>query len=306
MQISANKKTKSVALLTTILLMASIMLTMAPVQAPKPDPVPDIDWNEFQGPYNTTIHGVYPEYNPGSGNIPALALVYPGLPPGADPDYTQGATAYMSLRPNPIGVGQSLLVNLWITPGLYHAFYAPDYKVTIEDPTGEQSVKLIDSYFADCTAWFEFTPNMAGTWRLKFDFPGIYLPKAQYEDHPTGGGFFGLANNTYNLYASIYYTEDSTEWQELEVLDEFVLPWPPADLPDDYWERPINSMNREWWSIAGNYPFSGKWYWPNGKELYASNYKYHAYVEAPESSHIVWKRQQTYGGLEEKNTTSPI
>jgi hypothetical protein len=293
------KKTKLIAAIALVLLLmtSAFMLTMAPVYAPKPDPVPDIDWNEFQGPYDPAIHGVYPEYDPGSGNIPALALVYPGLPPGADPDYTFESTAYLSFRPNPVGAGQSVLVNLWVSPGTRHSFYGPDYKVTIEDPTGQQSVKVMDSYFADITAWFEFTPNMAGTWKLKFDFPGIYLPKAQYEDHPLGSGWFGAANNTYNLRASIYYTPDSTDWQELEVQEDYVLPWPPRALPTDYWTRPINAMNREWWEIAGNFPFSGKVYYPNGDELYASNYKYTAYVEAPESAHIVWKRQQDIGGL---------
>jgi hypothetical protein len=297
MKISASKKTKTVALMATILLFASIMLTMAPVHAPKPSPVPNIDWNEFQGPYDPAVHGVYPEYDPGSGNIPAAALVYPGLPPGAVPDYTFESNAYMGVRPNPVGVGQSVLVNLWTSPGSYHAFYYPDYKVTIENPNGVQSVRVMDSYYADITAWFEFSPDMAGTWKLKFEAPGMYLPPAMYEDHPTGGGFMGAANNTYNLYQSIYYTPDETEWQTLEVQEDFVLPWPPSDLPTDYWTRPVNPINREWWSIAGNFPFSGAWYWPNGEILYRGDSNEHRYVTAPESSHIVWKRQNAIAGL---------
>ena len=188
MKISTSKKTKTIAVITTILLLAPVMLMVLPVYAPKPTPPGPIDWNEFQGPYDPAIHGVYPEVDPGSGNIPAAALVYPGLPTGAVPDYTQGTTAYLAFRPNPIGVGQSLLVNAWVTPGTYHAFYGPDWVITVENPLGVQTVHTLDSYYADLTLWFELSPDMAGTWKLKFDFidfkSTLLFIKARFSFHP--------------------------------------------------------------------------------------------------------------------------
>ena len=100
MNISTSKKTKSVTLLTTILLLTSILITAISIQAQSD---PDVEG--------------YPDLKP--------------LPAGVTPDYTHETTAYLSFRPTLVGVGQSVLVNMWTTPGMYHAFYMCDYKVTI-------------------------------------------------------------------------------------------------------------------------------------------------------------------------------
>jgi hypothetical protein len=39
------------------------------------------------------------------------------------------------------------------------------------------------------------------------------------------------------------------------------------------------------------------YYYPGGRQLYASNYKFTAYVQAPNSAHVVWKRQDPIPGL---------
>jgi hypothetical protein len=286
--------------MTTIFLMASLMLTFIPsvIGRSASDPTSGINWNGFSDHYDPATMGSWPQHDPTSPNIPVAALIYPGLPPGAVPKYTYDTHAYLSARPSTVGVGQPVLVNIWVQPGLYHGFFCPDFKVTIEDPTGTQDVRIMDSYYADATAWFEFTPNMVGTWRLKFEHPGLFIPAAKYEDHPEGTGFFGPANNTRNVRTSLYYKPSETPWTEIEVQEDMVWSWPPRELPEDYWERPINPMNREWWEIAGNYPWYGKVYYMDGDELWAGgDYRYHAYIEGPESSHIVWKRQQAIAGL---------
>jgi outer membrane protein assembly factor BamB len=229
------------------------------------------------------------------GNTPSTTPGYPKLgplPAGVTPAYTYASHAFMSLSPNPIGVGQSLLVNLWTSPGMYHAFYMQGYKVTVQKPDGSQEViGPINSYLGDATAWFEYVPDTAGTWKFKFESPGTYMPNGTYWDLPGSetGGFIAMSKY-YTLYTSVYYTADSTDWQELTVQPDMVASWPPSPLPTDYWTRPANVVHREWYPILGNYPFSGAYYYPNGRVLYASNYKYHAYVQAPNTGHVVWKR----------------
>ena len=260
MKFSTNKKTKTLALFTTILLLASIMSMVMPLKAQE------------------DAYG-YPELE--------------SLPQGVTPEYTFDKIAFLSFRPNPIGVGQSLLVNLWTTPGTYHAFYMHDYKVTIQKPDGSTQEVVLDSYLGDCTAWFEFTPDQVGTWKFKFESPGTYIPAGSYVDRPGV-----LTSGNYTLPHSVYYKPTSTDWQELEVQEGFVFSWPPSDLPTDYWTRPISPENREWWQIAGNYPWTGAYYYPNGRILYgyARNH-YTAYVQAPNSAHIVWKRKDAISGL---------
>ena len=230
------------------------------------------------------------------GNTPTTTAGYPNLgppPAGVTPAYTFETVAYLSFRPNPIGVGQSLLVNVWLSPGTYHAFPMTNYEVDIKKPDGsEETIGPFGSYVGDATAWFEYIPNQAGTWQFKFHQPGTYIPAGHYWDMPgseTGG--YMATGKYYDLGASILYTASETDWQNLTVQENMVSSWPAMPLPTDYWTRPVNPMFREWWPILGGYPFTGNvYYYPGGRTLYASNYKYTAYVQAPNSAHVVWKR----------------
>jgi hypothetical protein len=231
------------------------------------------------------------------GTSPTNVYGYPNLgalPSGVTPAYTFTSHAMLSFRPNPIGVGQSLLVNLWTTPGTHHSFYMYGYKVTIEKPDGStEVVGPLNSYLADSTAWFEYVPDQPGTWKFKFESPGTYIPAGVYVDRPGV-----LTSTNWTLYQSVYYTPSATDWQELTVQADMVASWPPSPLPTDYWTRPISPENREWWPIAGNYPWTGAYYYPGGRILYGQDrYKYTAYVQAPNTAHIVWKRQGNLGGL---------
>src|SRR5512136_2367313 len=117
----------------------------------------------------------------GGGSIP--------LPAGVTPDYPTTAYAYLSTRPNPIGVGQTLLVNVWITPGVFVGNYFTGFKVTITKPDGTDEIVILNSYHGDATSWFEFVPTTIGTYKFKFDFPGGYFPAGVYYTNP--GAFFG-------------------------------------------------------------------------------------------------------------------
>jgi outer membrane protein assembly factor BamB len=135
-------------------------------------------------------------------------------------------------------------------------------------------------------------PDEVGTWQFKYTFPGTYIPAGQYWDLPgseTGG--FMATGKFYTLYTSMWYKPSETEWQNLTVLPDMVSSWPHTPLPNEYWKRPVNVMWRDWAPSLGSYPFAGSvYYYPGGRTLYASNYKYTAYVTAPNSAHVVWKR----------------
>jgi len=267
---------KTTVVIVVVLLAASLAMVEMPVQSVKAS----------SGTY--TVHGT----DRTETGVPDLGP----LPSGVTPDYTFTSLAYMSLTPNPIGVGQTLLINVWTSPGVYHAFYMQSYTIYVEKPDGtEETIGPFDSYMGDATAWIEYVVDQAGTWKFKFESPGTYLPVGEYVDSPTGQAF--MSTDIYYLGTSTYYTASSTDWQELTVQEDLVYSYPPAALPTDYWTRPINPTNREWYSIGGNYPWSGAYYYANGRVLYASNYKYTAYVTAAETSHIVWKRQGAIAGL---------
>jgi len=263
--------------LALILALGSVMLVATPVQA---------------------------QYSVPAG-IPAKNLQDSGsqpLPSGVTPDVTVKTRAYLSFRPNPVGKNQIFLVNMWLTPALHASRYFKNYKVTIQKPSGKTEVVTMDSYRADTTAWFEYIADEVGVWKLKFEFPGGYFPAGNYSTEK-GAVMYGQPTN-FSFPLSCYYLPSSTEWQELIVQEDMVYSWPCSPLPTDYWTRPISLENREWWWIAGHFPWRGPGIgdpnWPANTNKYWANgdrYRFIPWVEAPETAHIAWKRQGAIGGL---------
>lgn len=221
------------------------------------------------------------------------------LPMGVIPTYTVDTEARLSFRPNPVGVGQSVLINAWTVPPLHASRYFSNFTIVVTRPDGTQQIFTKKSYRGDATTWVEFTPNTPGVWKIKFEFPGGYFPPGNYTIYP--GAFVGP--QVVNFRDSVYYKPSSDGPYELIVQDTPVESWPPSPLPKDYWTRPVSPDNREWWSILGWYPSTGivgkdDSYWPDNTNKYAQSlYRYVPYVQAPDSPHIVWKRPGAIGGL---------
>ena len=240
--------------------------------------------------------------------VPAQTNVQSGgsipLPSGVTPNVSYNTIAHMSFRPNPIGVGQPLLVNVWLQPPTHVSRYFKGYVVKLTKPDGTTtSVGPMDSYLGDTTAWFEYIMDQLGTWKIQFDFPGGFFPAGNYT--VPGGAYAG--GQTLNAPLSIYYKPSTDGPYDIIVQQEPALSYPGSPLPTDYWSRPVSVENREWWPILGNYPGTGVVAgvgrgvslgdWPADTNKYMSNYGYTPYVQGPKSAHIVWKRQGADGGL---------
>ncbi len=219
------------------------------------------------------------------------------LPAGESPTITVSTEPYLSFTPNPVGLGQTFLVNIWMHPPIHvQRQFIQAFLVTITKPDGSTiEVGPMDSYQGDGTAWFEYIADEVGTWKLKFDFLGMWYPAGRY--------YYGaiVDNRSGSNLGSAYYEPSSTPEIELVVQDDAVLSWPPSPLPSDYWTRPVNPINREWWPILGSYPptgvVGGDENWPANTNIYMSNYNFIPYVQGPNSAHIVWKRQIMVSGL---------
>jgi len=220
------------------------------------------------------------------------------LPTGVTPDVTYPSLAYISFRPDPIGKGQPLLVNVWLQPPIHVARYFKDaFLVTITKPD-QTTVKVgpLSSYYGDGTAWFEYVPDQTGEWQIKLDFLGAYFPPGNY----TSSAAFTI-NQTLNAPLGVYYSPSSDGPYSFTVQEQLAGSWPPASLPTDYWTRPVISENREWWPILGGYPSTGVVgggpNWPEDTNTYMSNYNFIPWVQGPKSAHIAWKQQGALGGL---------
>jgi hypothetical protein len=174
--------------------------------------------------------------------------------------------AFLSLRPNPVGIGQEVLVSGWTCPPPYMyttlGLTAPpgqittdgknrtNYWITMTKPDGR--IDKIGPMVSDGpgTFWFTFNPDQLGTWTVEFSWPG--------------DEYFQPANAT----------------QKLVVQKEPIPSYPDAALPTDQWVYPINRENKDWAAISGG------WFQPK-YDASASNYN--PYSKGPETAHVLWK-----------------
>ncbi len=210
----------------------------------------------------------------------------------------------VAASPTLVGLGQEVLINIMtypapngptyeaqsLVPGLIGGFSNTSITITRPDGT-EDTFMPIDETLASVGIeipgqqqivghlQFRYKPEKVGNYTLKASFPGkVYTTDNQ---HPT-------------VKVSVYYLpSSSTHETTFTVQEEPVLagqlngyPWSP--LPRDYWENPVNTDNREWTAISGD--------WTQAQyDIIGANYN--PYTTAPNSGHIVWARQVSSSGL---------
>jgi len=264
--LNAGTKNKIISFAIIALFVASIVFIAAPVKAQE-----------------VVDHGG----SPGGG--------YEGpstIPSGQTATYTIDSLAFLSVSPNPVGRGQQLLVNVWTTFPSGEGKYQVGYTVTITKPDGTTQDVQLRSYVADGTSYFTYIPDVSGQYSFIFKFAGEYFPagywiSGQYSATRTGT-FSGAIYNP-----SVYVSPATSDTVVITVQDSLVASW-QSPLPTDYWTRPIEPNNREWYAIAGNFP------WAGAQTTSANAWKdeyYGPFITAPNTPHIVWKIQRGMGGL---------
>jgi hypothetical protein len=201
--------------------------------------------------------------------------------------------AYVHAVPNPVGVGQTVSVYVWLTNYYYGAQVPNDlrfhnYKLTITAPSGAVETQnfptVIDTTSNQHTS---FVPDEVGTYTLEFDYPGeTYVGTT---DDYAGDKFMPSSAATH-----------------LTVQEE-QLPDPIGGypLPSEYWTRPIYGENTNWWSIASNWlgigaPDYGGWMNTGQDALSGPNTFMQIYpgdAVGSQTAHIMWTKQMQTGGV---------
>jgi len=180
---------------------------------------------------------------------------------------------YIGAIPNPVGVNQQVLLHVGITDSTQTTEDGfTGLTVTVTDPEGHE--ETLGPFRTDSTGGTGgvFTPTMAGTYKLVTNFP------AQWYNYT--GFYYGMP-----VESATYYEEAHSEVLELIVEDVQIEYYPAANLPEEYWTRPIDSQLREWNTIAGNWLMT-----PNNLCAPYND-------EAPNTVHILWRNTLTTGGL---------
>ncbi|MCL5949570.1 MAG: hypothetical protein M1490_03735, partial [Candidatus Bathyarchaeota archaeon] len=184
---------------------------------------------------------------------------------------------FISAVPSPIGVGQSMNIQWWLTiPHPVAGNTWNNVKVIIEKPDGQ--IQTFDNLKSDINggAYVSFTPNAVGTYKIHASFPGQWV-------NTTGASGY-----------TRWYIPLESKVLEVTVQEQPISVTPELPFPSEYWTRPINSENREWYLIAGNW-LMGK----GDKDAVAFEGSGNAnpYSTAPNTGHVMWTKQLLSGGI---------
>ncbi len=233
---------------------------------------------------NTLKHSIFPR-NKKTAAI-ALVLMLTALIPFAalpvanahDPPYDFASFAFVVASPDPVGVGQSVAITMWIDKPMPNAAETNDirrhgYTLTITAPDGTNKTQQWD-VVQDTTSiqFYQFTPTQDGEYTLFFQYAGqTYTWSGPYQ------------NDTF---------KPASASTTLTVQQEPIpLPTDSYPLPTEYWTRPIEGQNTIWSTIASN------WLGPFQNGPYNSLRRVQPDGTAPNSPHIMWTKPLDTGGV---------
>ncbi|MDR2699724.1 MAG: PQQ-binding-like beta-propeller repeat protein [Nitrososphaerota archaeon] len=231
----------------------------------------------------------------------------------AQQSQTVNVKIFLSVRPTTVGLGQEILINMWISPapGAHRMYH--NLTVIITNPDGKQFEYTVDTYHSDGTMWMPYVCDQVGEWFFQIVYPGetflagTYVDGKHYApDEPFDAGTLGSTGSAYQTYAGDAIVKPaSSPVLKITVQEEMIPSWPETPPPTDYWTRPVDEIHREWWPYIGSYPWFGPakddplWnaLYPRTNPAANSEYGFTPWVTGPESAHVVWKREYTLSGL---------
>jgi outer membrane protein assembly factor BamB len=191
--------------------------------------------------------------------------------------------AYISVTPNPIGMGQSAAVVIWLdlTPsgaGLGNSIRFRNYTLTITRPDNKTET-MNWPYISDPTSsqYTHYTPSQVGVYTFKFSFPGMVY------------NWSGAYSNDVFLSSSASTTLTVQQQQIPAPIDSY-------PMPSAYWTRPIEGQNTYWYTIASQWLGTGSPQFNMGLKVQPDGI-------APDSAHIMWTKPIDSGGVVGGNDT---
>ena len=209
-------------------------------------------------------------------SVPIFALM-----PNAnahDPLWKMPTYTYISAAPNPIGVGQTAIIVFWVDKlpptAAGHAGDRWFFYVDVTKP--DETKETVGPFTSDPVggSYYSLTPQETGT----YTFTARFGPQVITGSNGTGIYNYNIAINDTYLASSATTT--------LTVQDEPIPEPVNYPLPTEYWTRPIEGQNVQWYTIASN--------WLGAPQIAG---KYQPGGSAPNSAHIMWTAPYAFGGV---------
>lgn len=175
---------------------------------------------------------------------------------------------FLGAVPNPVGVGQQVLLHVGALTALSTAVDGwQGLTVDVTKPDGTKTTLTCPKTDSTGGTGIIFIPDQVGNYTMKTIFPA--------------------QNSTNNLVpTSNLYAAAESDPLLLVVQQDPVPKYPAFPLPTEYWSRPVDAQIREWYSIMGH--------WLRQPEGF-----YTPFNDAPSTAHILWTRPlgEDQGGL---------
>jgi hypothetical protein len=189
--------------------------------------------------------------------------------------------AYVSANPNPVGVYQTVTIVFWLdkVPPTAAGIGGDRWRnLAIEVTKPDGSKETLGPFVSDPVggSYTLYTPDQVGTYSFVFSFPGQVLSRY---------GPTGIVGSTTNVYENDTYLASSAT-TTLTVQQEPIDKMPGYPLPTEYWTRPIEGQNTEWYQVASH--------WLAGSQI---DGKFQMDGIAPNSAHIMWTKPLQFGGV---------
>jgi hypothetical protein len=192
---------------------------------------------------------------------------------------------YLTVSPSPLGVGQSATLVMWLdipppTAGGTGGDRWGNLTISVGLPDGTH--KTLGPFISDDIASYAlfYTPALAGTYTFQAFFAGQTL--SNY--NPVTGQISAITPPS--PYISDYYQPSQSSVATLTVQSAQIPNPPNYPLPSGFWQRPIESQNSAWVTIASN--------WLGAPQIIN---KLQPDGAGPNSPHILWTKPISFGGV---------
>ena len=188
--------------------------------------------------------------------------------------------SYVTATPNPVGISQTVTIAYWLdkippTAAGNAGDRWQDITIEITAPSGSKDVVGPVDTDSVGSGYTLYTPTETGTYTIFANYPGQVLSRS---------GATGIAGTASDYENDTYLPSNSTT--TLIVQQEAISQPPSYPLPEEYWTRPIEGQNNDWYQIGSN--------WLAGAQIVQ---KFQPDGTAPNTAHIMWTKPVRDGGV---------
>ncbi len=231
-----------------------------------------------------------------------LILTFPALMaaiPTANahtPPWTLPTHSYVTASPNPVGVGQQMIIVFWVdkVPPTAIGAYGDrwdGWTVEITKPDGTKETKGPFTSDPVGGGYTLYVPTALGTYTFVAKFPE---QKAQVGPISPAGYRVSAPNLGPLDFVNDTYSASTSDPATITVQQQPIGVWQETPLPTSYWTRPIYAANRNWAPLASNWLAGAGQNYPLGAGGTTVNF---AYGTGPETAHIMWATPIWAGGI---------